>query len=214
MIGNNIQHCPTCGQSVNEREIALFRGMIPALWAVFKWCEEKKTHEFSRKDVKHLLGDESSRAHFGDWILFGGLVYRREHKRGLYGLNKERLIEFFSGKLEVPTKIYKNPLTKELRKEDYRTIKAIPGLTDFLTAEGDYMANYIGQVNLDEVRAEMERENKPKKKTRLKKGQVPCPKCGEVLKSGVETEPGMAQNSLFMKRFRECPNCKFREDLP
>lgn len=145
----NKQSCPTCGQSVNEREIALFRGMVDALWRVFKWCEEQHTHEFTRKDIRHLLGDESSRAHFGDWILFGGLVYRREKKKGHYGINRPRLLDFYTGKLAIPTRIYKNPLTKELRFDDERLIHEIPQLKNFLDEHNEYIAVYKNPIKKD-----------------------------------------------------------------
>jgi hypothetical protein len=139
----NKQSCPTCGQSVNEREIALFSGMVRSLLRIMLWCEKEGRYEFSRKEIKHLLKKDSEIAHFGDWILFGGLVYRPEGRgKGHYGINKQRAEDFFAGRTQIPTVIWKNPLNGELRPEKYRTINEIPALTTFLDEAGEYVAKY------------------------------------------------------------------------
>lgn len=135
------QSCPTCGQSVNEREIGLFKGLVSTLFEVWKWCDERGVHEFSRKDIKHLIVGDNSIARFGDWVMFGGLVYK--HGKGNYGLNMDRCREFFTGDLAIPTVIYKNPLTKELRKDRIRYIQDIPYLQAFLAGNNEYIARYV-----------------------------------------------------------------------
>ena len=109
------QFCEKCGQCTSEREIALYRGLVTALWRVYKWCRQKGVHEFIRKDVKHLFTNENDTARFGDWVLFGGLVYKKG--KGHYGLNLERCNDFFSGELAIPTRLWKNPVTGEIKKE-------------------------------------------------------------------------------------------------
>lgn len=136
------QSCPTCGQSVNERQIALFTEMVDALWSVWQWCQEKGRYEFSRKDIKHLLKTDSQIARFGDWVLFGGLLYRPDGKKGLYGLHKERVRAFFCGELQIPRIIWKNPLTNELKRDEYSFISQIPHLGKFLDENAEYIAMY------------------------------------------------------------------------
>lgn len=140
----NKQTCPTCGQSVNERQITLFSGMVTSLWRVFMWCHEHNKWEFQRKEIKHLFsGSDNQIARFGDWILFGGLVYRPEGRsKGWYGIHRTRAFEFFTGKRSIPTSIWKNPLTKELKPEDYRTIGQIKSLENFIDENGEYIAKY------------------------------------------------------------------------
>lgn len=133
--------CPHCGSVLSEREIAMFDGLVVALWNVFKWCESNNRHEFKRKEIKHLFDGENQTARFGDWVMFGGLVYKPNGK-GSYGLNMERCQHFFAGELEIPTSIWKNPVTKELRKEDYRFIHEIPSLRAFLDENRMYIARY------------------------------------------------------------------------
>jgi len=133
--------CPHCGSTLSERQIAMFDGLVLALWNVFKWCEQSGIHEFKRKDIKHLLHGDNQTARFGDWVLFGGLVYKPNGK-GSYGLNIQRCQQFFSGSLSIPTSIWKNPITKELRKEDYKFIHEIPSLGLFLDENQMYIARY------------------------------------------------------------------------
>ncbi len=68
--------CPYCHRIIDKREIAMYAGLAQALWQVFKWCGEKGKHEFKMSEVRHLLG-RNEYARFGDWVLFGGLVYKR-----------------------------------------------------------------------------------------------------------------------------------------
>lgn len=144
------QTCPCCGQSVNKREIALYSGMVGILADVFKWCKQTGTHEFKRKDIAHLLTNDSKRARFSDWILFGGLVYRPEgeSKGGRYGMNMERTLDFLSGKLAIPTVILKDPLTGTLEMTERKTIHEIPNLTEFLDENNQYIASYTGVVEI------------------------------------------------------------------
>jgi hypothetical protein len=136
------QSCPTCGQSVNEREIALFSGMVSSLLRVFRWCEERGRYEFTRKEIKHLLTSDNEIARFGDWVLFGGLVYRPDDRRGHYGLNEERVRAFLRGGLAIPTSIWKNPLTGELTKDSYCYIREVKNLQQFLVDNQEYLAKY------------------------------------------------------------------------
>jgi hypothetical protein len=140
---DNKKRCPTCGQIIEEREIALFTGMVDALLRVFKWCEEHNKYEFQRKEVKHLFGSDNVIARFGDWILFGGLVYRPEGLgKGHYGINKERTTQFFASEYAIPTSIWKNPCTGELRKENYSVIDNIAPLKNFLDENYAYISRY------------------------------------------------------------------------
>lgn len=133
------KRCPTCGRITSDREIALYRGLVEALWRVFKYCELKGVHEFNRRDIKHLLRNENDTARFGDLALFG-LVYK--NGKGRYGLPVARLEDFFAGRYQVPTKLWKSSQTGELRKEDYRTIGQIPTILALLNEDREYVARY------------------------------------------------------------------------
>ena len=132
-----------CGHehNINEREITMYKGLVTALWRVFKHCEEKGIYQFKIKDVRHLY-DQVSYARFGDWEKFGGLVYQEQ--RGEYGLNMGRCQEFFAGKRKIPKIVYKNPITKENRteEEDYVTINQLPNLKEFLDENDQFIARY------------------------------------------------------------------------
>ena len=140
--------CPNCGHIIDKREIALFNGMREALARVLKWCVEKKVHEFKRKDIEHLLLDGNQKARFGDWVYFGGLVYKRG--KGKYGLVINRCDDFFRNKISIPSRVWKDPITKEIIKVDYKFARDIPGLARFLGEDGFYKARYAsaGQLTL------------------------------------------------------------------
>lgn len=131
--------CVTCGHIIDDREIVIFKGLVTALWNVYKYCKDHNTHEVKMKNIRHLLG-RNEYARFGDWAMFGGLVYKLE--KASYGLNMERCNEFFAGRMVIPTKIWKNGLTGELTKMDYRRVKEIANLVEFLDKDNMYIANY------------------------------------------------------------------------
>ncbi len=117
--------------------------MIKALIRVYYWCNKTKKHEFSRKEMKHLLkGSDNDIARWGDLVYFGGLVYKPQGK-GTWGINLERCREFISGKSEIPTEIYKNPITKEITKDAYRKINQIKNLSEFLDENKNYICEYL-----------------------------------------------------------------------
>jgi hypothetical protein len=138
-----IERCPTCGSIVSRREIALYRGLIVALYRVYEYVSLRgEGYRFTRKEIKHLLKSENDSARFGDLIFFGGLVFKEG--KAHYGLNMERCREFFRNNLAIPTKIWKDPITNELEKTDYRKLRQIPSILEKLDAEGFYIANYEG----------------------------------------------------------------------
>lgn len=147
----NKQSCPTCGQSVNKRQISLFKGMVEALFGVYKWCKENNRHEFKKKDIEHLLS-KSVQANFAYWRWFGGLAYNPDNIQGHYGLNMERCEDFFTGKLSIPTVLLKNPLEEDdkIEKFEYKYISEIPHLSSFLDENKNFIAQYMGSVEFGE----------------------------------------------------------------
>lgn len=135
-----VRRCDHCGHIISEREIALYRGLVRALWKVFVFCKDKNIHEFTRKDIKHLFSNENDTARFGDWVMFGGLVYK--NKKASYGLNLERCHDFFRGEYSIPIRVWKNPVTKVITKGEYKTIHEIPKLKDMLNSDMEYVARY------------------------------------------------------------------------
>lgn len=136
----------TCGHkhTVSQREIALYRGMVTALFSVMRWCEQTGRHEFQMSEIRHLL-DKNEYARWGDWKMFGGLVYtpyKTEENKAHYGLNIPRCKSFFAGEITIPSRIYKNPVTGELTPADPKHITQIPHLGDFLNKNNQYIAVY------------------------------------------------------------------------
>jgi hypothetical protein len=138
----NIQVCPTCGQSVNIRQIPFYTGMVEALWGVYRWCKEEGRNEFEKKEIKHLISDIESSV-FAYWRWWPeGLVYSPDNIKGHYGLDLQKCHEFFSGRLKLPMEIWTNPLTKELTYKNYQTIEGVPHLGNFLDENKNYISQY------------------------------------------------------------------------
>lgn len=145
----NRECCPKCGRSINSREIAIFASLVNALFTVWKECQEKGKYTFTRKEVKILFaGNENITARFGDMVLFGGILYHPDKKKGEYGFNIERAKQFFSGNLVIPTRGIKNPLTKEIVFSDHRYIHQIKGLQAFLNDNQEYIAKYHTTITI------------------------------------------------------------------
>lgn len=140
----NRKICPCCGQTINDREVTLYSGMVKALVRVYYWCLENDKHEFTRKEIKPIFkGVDNEIARWGDWILFGnGMVYKPDGK-GSWGLNMERVREFVEGKREIPTRVVIRRLDGENEYLDYKNIGCIPNLGNFLDEAGQYISKYI-----------------------------------------------------------------------
>jgi hypothetical protein len=132
--------CPTCRQSINEREITLFSDLVKALWKVAQWCEQRDRSTFTRKEVKHLFTNENQSARFGDLVLFGSLV--RRTRKGAYLIDRAAVDAFFSGRLRVPSVVHKNPLTGSVTVKQSAYITEIRNLSDLLTNDGEFIARY------------------------------------------------------------------------
>lgn len=124
----------------------MYYGLAVALKRVYVYCLEKRRNEFFMREIRDTIG-KIEYARFNDWIKFGGLVYRPKDKdgkikKGFYGINMERTRDFFTGKLAIPSRIYKNPITKELEIEDPKTINNLPKLAQLLDVNLEYIVDY------------------------------------------------------------------------
>jgi hypothetical protein len=139
---NEMKHCLLCGHTIADRKVTLYRELIEALYEVYKWCGKNKRHEFSTKDIRHLLS-RNNYARFGDLIRFGGIVYKPKNAAGeshkaQYGINMTRAKEFFAGEREIPVQITLNQITNEIVDAHYVKINDFPKLNELLTKEGLY----------------------------------------------------------------------------
>lgn len=128
--------------------------MVFALWNVFRWCQENNRHEFTKKDIKHLLEKDVISANFAYWRWFGGLLYNPDGIQGHYGMNMDRCRKFFAGELTIPTVLYKNPLApkhEQITPDEYKKIHEIPQLKDFLDANEEYLVVYRGESEFEDT---------------------------------------------------------------
>jgi hypothetical protein len=131
--------CPNCGHRVARREISLYKGLYEALVKVYQWCKENKTHTFKMHDIRHLIG-QINYTRFGDWVYFGGLIYKEG--KANYGMNIERTEDFLFGSKIIQISGWKDPITGEFTPARWGNKKDIPGLQEFLDDNGLYRAKY------------------------------------------------------------------------
>ena len=144
---DNIIRCDKCGSIISEREIALYRGLVMALFRVFRHVTERgEGNRFTRKEVKHLFKNENDTARFGDWFMFGGLMIKEG--KGNYLLSINRCRAFFYEDYKIPTRVWKNPVTEEIRAEDYKTLSEIPSIMEKLNEAGFYEWKYREPVGI------------------------------------------------------------------
>lgn len=135
--------CPMCGQSVEDRVITIYEDLIDQLYKIYCWCGENKKHEFTTKEIRHLL-NHNGYARFGDFVkCSGGILYRPEDDagnttKGTYGLNMARAKAFFRGEREMPMQVSLNQLTNEKTILKTAKIGDFPKLTVLLNEKGLY----------------------------------------------------------------------------
>ena len=137
---NELQNCPMCNNSIQDRTESIYRELIESLYRVYKWCGMKKKHEFRMMEIKHLLG-HSDYSRFGNLRHYGGIVYKPVKgikSSGQYGINMKRAKEFFQGLRSIPMKRVISRIDGNTVAETRVTIKDIPGIVDFLNEDGNY----------------------------------------------------------------------------
>lgn len=131
--------CQLCGSNIRNRDVTLFAGLIRAMHSVALYLKEKDNCEFNIKEVKDLMG-KNEYARFGDLVRFGGIIYRPENKKGVYGMNMERVESFFKGQYKIPVQITLNQITNEIERSNYVTIHQFPELKELCNKDGLYKA--------------------------------------------------------------------------
>ncbi len=137
-----IRRCSHCGSTLSLRSISLYRGMVEALWKVFKYTGERGSTRFTRKEIKHLLaGNENTTARFGDWVMFGNLIHKEG--KGKYIINREYCEKYFLNEYQIPNTIWKDPISGEVvEREDYRYARDTKSIREFLDEDDMYVARY------------------------------------------------------------------------
>lgn len=138
---NEMGECPYCGASIKDRKVALYKGLIDALYKIYCWCGKHKRHEFETKEIKDFLG-KNEYARFGDLVRFGGIVYKPkvegESSKAVFGINMVRAKEFFSGQRDIPLQITLDQISGEIIDEIRGKVGDFPELSEFITSNGLY----------------------------------------------------------------------------
>lgn len=135
---NEIKECPFCAANVEDRTISIYEELVGQLYAIYRWCGEHQRHEFTMKDIRHLL-DFNGYTRFNDLIrCSNGILYRptdedgEKLKRGHYGMHMARAKAFFHGERSVHLQITLNQITHEKVVLREVMVGEIPALTALL----------------------------------------------------------------------------------
>ena len=135
---NEIKECPFCTNNVEDRTISIYEELVSQLYAIYRWCGEHERHEFTMKDIQHLL-DFNGYTRFNDLIrCSNGILYRPEDddgeriKRGHYGMHMGRAKEFFHQERAVHLQITLNQITHEKTVLKDVMVNQIPALKELL----------------------------------------------------------------------------------
>lgn len=141
---NEIKQCPLCNSSVEDREIAIYAELAAQTYAIYRWCGENARHEFSMKDIRHLL-DFNGYTRFNDLIrCSNGILYRPQGeggkvmRRAHYGMHMGRAKEFFHGTRPIHLQIRINQITREKVVLKDVLVNQIPPLKSLLDDKGLY----------------------------------------------------------------------------
>lgn len=149
---NEIQACPICNGNIKDRKITLYRELVEELYKVYRWCGEHHVHEFSMRDIQHLLS-KSGYSTFNNLTRFGGLIYRPEGETvknaGKYGMHMARTRAFFRGEYKIPIQIVINQITNERMAATYVSVFDIEGIYTMLRADGTYDYEKMVNVKVD-----------------------------------------------------------------
>ncbi len=136
------QSCPTCGQSVNQRYIALNKEMVRSLSQVLAWAKANDRLEFTRKEISHLLKTETEVARFGDWVYFGGILYRHHKQKGAWGIIIPRADAFLSGEMSIVLEVLHDPLTKATTPTRHGYVGQVKSLSVSIDKDHNYVVEY------------------------------------------------------------------------
>lgn len=144
MAKTTIERCDHCGQKVKQpRVITVTKSMVSALGVAYRWCKKNKTNELRTGYIKNLL-THTQYCTFNDWIrISSGMVYRGNGKQ-VYGLNMERVEEFFAGTGTVHDVVI-DPITREQKNCLPITISEVKGVAAFLDNDGIYQVEYVAR---------------------------------------------------------------------
>ena len=114
---NELKCCPFCSNPIADATVNYtVQAAVQALYKLYRWCGEKRRHEFKISEVKHLL-DHTQYANLNHMARFGGIVYRPQlygkTRAGWYGIHMERAAEFFACRRKAPVQITHNRFTGE-----------------------------------------------------------------------------------------------------
>lgn len=204
---NQSIYCEHCGASLRQRWDRITAGEAEFL-IKFRDLIIQKGENLVNVPVEMYL----SKVEYTDFqkLRFHALIAKHKedgrHKRGWWVLTR-RGNQFVKGEIQIPEKVrvFRNRITgySENNVDIQTVLKTEPywdnqDTIEFEVASEDVITDTTAQI--------------VKKKKRLKKGQVPCPSCGEVLKKGADISDEK-DGAVNVKYYYKCLSCGYRKDL-
>lgn len=187
-------------------------GLVSALIKINKAVNLKK-----KNDIRiDRLPEELALTHVErcNWqkLRLHGLIARvkenGEVKRGRWCITRKGYQ--FLGGVRIPRRVLSFRNRVEGHSPEDANISEVLRSTPYFESIDDIQFEYAQP----EIEGEMEAEIVPivPGKKRLKKGQTPCPTCGEAMGKKMETYDTHEPNTLGMKTWFECPECGYNEN--
>lgn len=209
---NQAHRCQHCGASLKAYWHKVTPGLVSALLKINKAVNMKKKNDIMIDKLPELIALTHVERCNWQKLRLHGLIARvkegGEVKRGRWLITRKGH-DFLSGhQISESVKSFRNRVVGH--SANLITISEALESTPYFEEINDISFEYTTPT--EEGDDETDTPILKTKKTRLKRGQTPCPECGEPLKSRFQDEPGEQPNSLKVTRWKECTECGYKEE--
>lgn len=210
---NQGTHCEHCGASLKQYWHKITPGLVSALMKINQAVNIKKKNDIRIDRLpKEIALSHVERCNWQKLRLHGLIARVREYgevKRGRWLITRKGY-EFLQGH-QIPERVksFRNKVIGH--SEELTTLSDSLRGTPYFEGINDIKFDYAAPTEQGEV--DNDTPIVKSKKKRLKKGQKPCPQCGEALRTKVDTAPGNEVNTLRVSRWLECPECGYKSQL-
>lgn len=155
---NKLKRCPYCTHGIEDQITTITRIMIKDLYRIYKWCGERRRHEFTLEELESQL--RVARNTYSNLAAFtkkGGLLYRpidpktdEPYRKKFYGMNMSRARAFFRGEYPIPAQFKRHGISSEVLEATYaRRLRQFPKLESLLDERGFYDPDRVLDIEID-----------------------------------------------------------------
>lgn len=211
-ISDGEKRCVRCNASTKRYWHKLTPGLVSALVKINKAVNLKKENDIRIDRIpKDIALTHVERCNWQKLRLHGLIARVRffgQVKRGRWLITRKGF-RFLHGK-EIPSRVlsFRNRVVGH--SDEMTTITDVVRSTPYFESIEDIRFEYPEPKE----EGELEIENVPifTRSRKLKKGQIPCPRCGSALTKRISSEPSpTSPNSVIVTEWKECKECGYSE---